>query len=440
MLRFKNIWEVAYPIILGMIAQNLINLIDTAFLGRLGEVELGAAAIGGLFYYVLFMLGFGFGTGAQILISRRNGEKRYKEIGKLTDQTLFFLLVFSIIVFLFVHYFSQGLLDLIVSSDRVGQAANSYLSIRNYGIIFAFLNVGARAFFVGITRTRILSYGAIVMAIVNIVLDYALIFGHFGLPAMGIEGAALASVIAEGAAVVFFMAYVKIKIPSEQFSLFRFKSISFTAIGKILDVSIYVMLQYFISIAGWFYFFLVIEQTGEHNLAISNIIRSIYMILIIPVFGFGTAANTLVSNSIGRDGPVYVRRIIWKTVTLTMLSSIVIMGISLMMPQSMIALYTDNQKLLIDSIPALYVVIWVLPIFSVSVVVFSGISGTGNTGMALLIEVGTIMLYLFFVYYFAISLQWSIDRVWFSEYVYSSFLGLFSIIYLYSGHWKKKQI
>ena len=72
----KYIWEISYPIILGMLAQNVINVTDTAFLGRVGEVELGASAIGGLFYVVIFMLGLGFGTGAQILMARRNGEQK----------------------------------------------------------------------------------------------------------------------------------------------------------------------------------------------------------------------------------------------------------------------------------------------------------------------------------------------------------------------------
>ena len=74
---YKHIWKISGPIILGLVAQNLLNVIDTIFLGRVGEVALGAGAIGGLFYLAVVMLGIGFGTGTQILIGRRNGEKNF---------------------------------------------------------------------------------------------------------------------------------------------------------------------------------------------------------------------------------------------------------------------------------------------------------------------------------------------------------------------------
>ena len=77
----KEIWNVSYPIFLGLLAQNIINVTDTAFLGRVGEVELGASAMGGLFYICVFTIAFGFSIGSQILIARRNGEGRYKDVG-----------------------------------------------------------------------------------------------------------------------------------------------------------------------------------------------------------------------------------------------------------------------------------------------------------------------------------------------------------------------
>ena len=81
----KEIWNVSYPIFLGLLAQNIINVTDTAFLGRVGEVELGASAMGGLFYICVFTIAFGFSVGSQILIARRNGEGRYKDVGPCDD-------------------------------------------------------------------------------------------------------------------------------------------------------------------------------------------------------------------------------------------------------------------------------------------------------------------------------------------------------------------
>ena len=77
---YKQIWLIAYPILISLLMEQMIGMTDTAFLGRVGEVELGASAIAGVFYMVIFMVAFGFSIGAQILIARRNGERQYKEI------------------------------------------------------------------------------------------------------------------------------------------------------------------------------------------------------------------------------------------------------------------------------------------------------------------------------------------------------------------------
>ena len=101
----KDIWKIAYPILISLIMEQLIGMTDTAFLGRVGEVELGASAIAGVYYLAIFMLGFGFSIGAQILIARRNGEQNYHHIGVIFYQGLYFLLAMALIMFT-CHRFS----------------------------------------------------------------------------------------------------------------------------------------------------------------------------------------------------------------------------------------------------------------------------------------------------------------------------------------------
>ena len=91
----KEIWRVAYPILISLVVQNLINITDTAFLGRVGEIELGASALAGVYYMSVYMIGFGFSTGAQILMARRNGEGRWKY--NVTEH-IFYDFISSIIV------------------------------------------------------------------------------------------------------------------------------------------------------------------------------------------------------------------------------------------------------------------------------------------------------------------------------------------------------
>ena len=96
---YRQIWHIAYPVLIGTLMEQLIGLTDTAFLGRVGEVELGAAAIGGIFFVAIFMIGLGFSTGAQILMARRNGEGNYMAVGHLFYHSLGFLLALAVVLF-----------------------------------------------------------------------------------------------------------------------------------------------------------------------------------------------------------------------------------------------------------------------------------------------------------------------------------------------------
>jgi len=437
---YRRIWEISLPIILSLLAQNIVNVTDTAFLGRVGEVELGASAIGGLFYISLFMLGFGFGIGGQILIARRNGERNYHEIGKITDNSLYFLMGMGLVLFLLIKFLSPAMLRPLISSDAVYQASTDFLQYRIYGIFFAFGNVLLRAFYIGTTSTRVLIYNAIIMAGTNVLLGYALIFGNFGMPEMGIRGAGLASSISEAVSALFFFTYTFKMVDLKKYNLFRFASFDWGIVRKTLEISIFVMLQYFISLAAWFIFFMIIEKMGERSLAISNIIRSAYIVLMIPIFAFGSTTNSLVSNVIGMGKADQVIPVIKKVALLNFLLIGGIVAVSAFIPHLLISVYTSDESLVNETIPSFYVIMSALLLFSFSSILFNGVSGTANTATALTIEVITIGVYLIVAWFLAVHLELSIEQVWASEYVYFLMLGLLSYIYLRSGKWRKKQV
>ncbi len=437
---YRRIWQISLPIILSLVAQNVVNVTDTAFLGRVGEVELGASAIAGLFYISIFMLGFGFGIGGQILIARRHGERKFTEIGRITDNSLYFLMGLGLLLFVLIKFFSPVMLRPLISSDEVYKASIDFLQFRIYGIFFAFGNVLLRAFFIGITNTRVLTYNALVMAITNVFLDYALIFGNFGFPEMGIKGAAIASSISEAVSAIYFFAYTFIMVDLKKYNLLRFAKFDWKVVKTTLDISLFVMLQYFLSLAGWFVFFMIIEKMGERPLAISNIIRSAYMVLMIPVFAFGSIVNSLVSNVIGEGKPNLVIPIIKKVALMNFVLIGVVALISAFIPRMLISAYTSDPELISQTVPAFYVVLSALLLFSFASILFNGVSGTANTATALWIELSTIAVYLSIAWFLANQLKLSVALVWTSEYVYFLVLSLLSYLYLKSGNWRKKVV
>lgn len=439
-IKYNRIWQVAYPIILGSIAQNLINFTDTAFLGRVGEIALGAGAIGGLFYLAVIMLGLGFGIGAQIIIARRLGEGKLKEIGVIVVHTIIFLTFLSILVFLLLRYGSVIILKHSIDSNAIYTGAIDFLKIRSFGIFFAFINISFRSFYVGIAKTKVITYTTIVLAVVNIFLDYTLIFGKFGMPEMGIRGAALASVIAEVSAMVYFVLYTITTIDYRKYDLFCFGSFRLKKLNSIFKVSIPMMVQQFVSLSVWFVFFLFVEKIGEMALAVSNIIRSVYVIAMVPIWGFATATNTLVSYLIGMKREDEVLSLIYKIAVLSFFGVLIIISMGLLFPRLIMEIYTNQQELIELGVPALYIVSVGALFLSVGFVLLNGVSGTGRTNISLTIELAVLAVYVIYTYMIIIVFKADVTGAWTSELVYGLLLSLVSWGYLKTNRWVKTDI
>ncbi len=439
-ITYKRIWQVAYPIILGSIAQNLIIFTDTAFLGRVGEIALGASALGGLFYLAVIMLGLGFSTGAQIVIARRFGEGKIKEVGPVVDHSILFLIVVAGFSFVLLRYASIDILALIVRSKEIYSGTIDYLEYRSFGIFFAFMNMAFRAFYVGLAKTKVITYTTLVMASVNVALDYLLIFGGWGLPAMGLQGAALASVIAEAFALLFFIVHTFVTVNFSDYALFRFVHVSFSRMLAILRISVPVMMLSFISLSVWFVFFVFIEKLGETALAVSNIIRSFFVILMIPIWGFATATNTLVSFLIGKQKENEVMSLIYKIATLCFFGVLLVVSFGLAFPRLILEVYTNDPNLITLGIPALKVVSVAALIMSIGIILFNGVSGSGRTDVSLVIELLVLAIYLVYAYTLTQVLKTDITTAWTSELVYSTMLALFSFAYLKSNKWRNRTI
>lgn len=435
---YRAIWQLSYPVMIGLLAQNVISATDTAFLGRVGEIELGAAALGSMYYMVLFIVGFGFSIGSQIIMSRRIGEKQFVQIGPILHNTLFFFILLSTVLVIVSITFQESILQYIIKSHDVAEATGEYTSIRMYGLLFAYASTAYRGFHISRGHTKPILWNAAVVAMVNIVLDYILVFGYMGFDPMGIKGVAIASVISEGIGTLFYMLQAAHPAIRRKYSLYKWARPDMSLLQDILKVSSFVMLQYFISVATWFGFFLAIEKTGEANLASTNIVRSIYSLIGIPIWAYFSTIITLVSTAIGARRSHQVFAIV-KRVGLMAVGTSLIMNCTVwFFPGEWLRIYTNDPALRELSMESLYVITFVHSCFALAGVVFNAVSGTGRTKITLMIELVTLIAYILFL----ILLQpWFANRVaiaWFSEWVYAFGIGTLGWIYLRKGHWDKE--
>ena len=435
----KEIWSIALPIMLGNMAQTIINFTDTAFLGHLGVIALGASMLAGLFYFVFTTIATGFAIGIQIIIARRYGEGNYGRIGIIFEHGSLFVLILGSILFSILYFFSDQLLYLLIDSPNIYDASIEYIKYRRFGIMFVCFNFLYRALYIGISDTKVITYSTIIMAIVNIFLDYCLIFGNFGFPEMGIGGAALASFCAEVSAFVFFTIYSYITLTKKNYGMFKVHKLESELMGRILKIATPTMIQKLFSFSVWFIFFILIEKMGETATGISSIVRSVYMILITPCFAFATTTNTIVSRIIGEGHSDQVFSTIFKILKNCMLCTIPIIILVAIFPMQIIRIYTDDLNLAQLVIPSIYVICAGTVFQGIGNAYFEAVSGTGNTSAALYLEAVILVIYVAFIWMMT-HLTTNVHWVWTAEIIYGALLGIFCFIYMKFAKWNKKHI
>lgn len=420
---YKNIWLIAFPVMMSILIEQLINITDALFLGHVGDVELGASALAGIWFLAIYMLGFGFSLGLQVIIARRNGEQRYSETGKAFFQGLSFLLSLAAVLCLLSQTLSPIFLKHLIISDDVYNAVIRYLDGRIWGLFFSFPFLALRAFLVGITQTKALNMAAFTAVLVNIPMNWLLIFGFD----MGIPGAAIASSFAELCSLTVLTIYVFRHINRHLYGLHW--SIDITVLKKVFSISVWSMFQFFMSVAIWFLFFLAIERLGETELAVSNIIRSVSALFAVIVNALSGVTGSLVSNLIGAGEKRNVFPLCHRIIRLGYAVGVPLIVLALLFHQFIIGAYTGNPTI-VQAAWLPFAVMLLNYFFALPGYVYlNAVTGTGATRTVFVFQVTTTIAYLFCL--------WGLSRCnvplaayWAVEYLFVILLGVQSVFYL----------
>lgn len=428
------------PISLALLVPQINFITNNIFLGGLGELELACAGITGVYYLIFAVIGNGLNNGLQALIARRAGQNLPKEIGRLFFHGIWITLVIAFIGILLTYTLAPMILRATIHNTRVAEMAIDFLLIRVWGLPFLYLYIMRNALLVGTNQTRFLVWGTLAEATVNIVLDYALIYGHFGLPAIGFNGAAIASIIAEGAGLLVIYFVIHLKGLHRQFSFFEKPLLQPGMFRLILVQSSPLILQFAISIISWEYFYILVEHHGARSLAISNIMRNIFGVAGIFSWSFAATTNTMVSNLIGQGRTEEVMPLIVRISKMSLGFSAIIVVLLNLFPAVLLSFFGQEEIFIAEALPVMRVVSLALLMMSFSVVWLNAVTGSGNTVVNLTIEMVTILLYSVYVYITLEYLDLPITWGWMSEWVYWMSMFTMAFFYLRSGKWKDKVI
>jgi Na+-driven multidrug efflux pump len=204
-----------------------------------------------------------------------------------------------------------------------------------------------------------------------------------------------------------------------------------------IKLSFYLMLQNLFSLISWFLLFAIIEKTGEHNLAASNMSRSYYVLFLTPLWSYQWAVNSFVSNALGARQVDIVHKIVKKVVIVSLITGIIVCLPMFCFPRQIMAIFTSNPTLIDIGSRIFYPIAIGTIIASISQILVSTVAATNNTKFVLIMETTSVIFYLLWAIWMAKSFPMHIEITWFCESIYYLILLFMSLWFLKSGKWRK---
>ncbi|HLP11452.1 MAG TPA: MATE family efflux transporter [Flavobacteriales bacterium] len=444
-LSYGAILRMTLPVMFGMLAEFIVAIINSAFLSRIDEgpnqgSSMVASGNASLLYITIIMISYGLAGAAQILIARRDGEKNTKGIAETMWNTFVLVGILHVVLFIAIKFGSRYLFDAAVASPVVEEKMNAFMGIRSYGIFFSILEMGFFAYYTGTGKTLPVMFATIVQGATNFLFDYCLIFGHFGFPEMGLEGAAWSTTISDGCAGLTYVLFFVFSKKDIEIKRFFKNKVSGVRIREIVKLGIPLIGQGFVSVGSWTIFFFMIENMGQKQIEISQTIRNFYYICLASVLSFGTVTKTIVSKLLAEKRVDDIKPTMKRIIGCSLFCTFVFTHANFFYPAVVIPIINSHAEILQDTILTLQLVSLAMVMFAVSVALISMISGAGDTKASFMIEFISILLYTIMGWLVTVVYPQPIYLVWCIEYVYFCFMILLALLYLRRGTWKSIKI
>lgn len=439
-IKYSQILKIALPISFAILVPQFNFITNNIFLGHFDTTSLAIAGITGVYYLIFAAIGYGLNNGMQSLISRRAGENRPEEIGKIFNQGVLISLFIAACGILITYFIAPWILRSFIKDADTAEKAIQFLHIRIWGLIFLYIYQMRNALLVGIHRSQYLILGTLAEAISNILFDYLFIFGHAGLPVLGFNGAAYASILSEFIGMLTVLIVIHQKGISKEFNILQDIRFDGENVRRILSISAPLIFQHAISIIGWVYFFLLIEAHGAVALAVSNTMRNVFGFFGAFTWAFAATSNTMVSNLMGQGKQAQIDILLKRIVTLSTGFSLCIALILTFFPSLFLGIYGQGNEFMVLGKSVLKIVSVAMLFMSVSTVYLNAVTGTGNSRITFLIECVAVCIYGVYVYLTLDYYFLDISYGWMSEWLYWSILFIPSYWYMKSSRWKNKKI
>ncbi|MFI5252503.1 MAG: MATE family efflux transporter [Bacteroidota bacterium] len=417
----KDILYMATPAIAGLSSQMVVSIINTAMVGRLDNtpVMLAAMSLGFLASWAVTSMFSSLSTGTHVLAARRHGEGNQVGVGEILNNSLLICLVLGLFIGFIGYFFSYQIIDLFSKNSAVSAAGASYLKYQFLGLPFFLLIVSYRGFFLGIGHTKIFMFSAIIINVFNIVFNYFFIFGALGFPKMELAGAGVGYAISLVLGWLFFVAVTFVGDYRKQYKYYSHFRISWDVIVQIVKISIPVSLQNILILLGFLCFVAITGIIGIIQQAASQVVITALFISIMPCFGFGIAAQTLVGQSLGRGNTRDALLYGYETAKLGTIFTILIGALFVFLPEAVIMIITNNTEVTMVAKPVLQIAGIAQIFYGGGIILANALQAGGATVYVMLVEVLTHwVIFLPLTYLFGITFHWGLVGSWMALPIY----------------------
>ncbi len=433
----KSIWATAYPIALSLAIPQIQQFVNTAFLGNHSTLDQSILGIASIVFLVFLSLSFGVSNGAMLIFSRYNGQQDAVGLGRSFNTMVYLSLFLSLLLSLF--YFTAGakILGMIVQDPQILEGAKKVLSILMLSFpIYTVLQL-ASSFFISLSKSILILYITLIGTGIHVLCDYALIFGKFGLPEMGVVGSAWASLIADFLMLFIGLLVLYYKGFARDYGIRFDRKLEFGRLRRQFRIIFPLFLQYLITLTSWLVFFLVIESRGQIALASAQIIRSSLSISGVLSWALASVSNSFTSNLLGQGKADKARATILRIAAFSSVTILIFSVVFWFFPEQFLSIMTADPEVLAVSIGPLQLIGFVLILQAFTSPIFNGIIGTGKVGVSIAIEISTVVVYLVVLFGVILPSEPSLTTMWSSEFVYWASILVFSLLYLFSRNFEK---
>lgn len=428
------------PMILELVMESTFAIVDIYFVGRLGASAVATVGLTETYLFLLYSVGMGLSTAVTAVVARRIGEKNAADAGLSAVQSIILALIASAPFSIIGIVYAKDLLTIMGGDPWVIEHGYKYMQWMLGGNFVIMLLFVINAIFRGAGDAAVAMRVLLVANGINIVLDPILIFGWGPIPAMGLEGAAIATTIGRGVGVlmqlrILFKGGQHMKVTREQLryhgeTLFHIFKTSIGGVGQMI-----------VGMTSWIFLMRILAYVGSEAVAGATISMRIMMFTMMPAWGFSNAAATLVGQNLGAGQPERAERTVWTIGAYNMVFLLAVSLLFFFMNEPLMRIFSDDDKVVAVGAEWLQILSYSLFVYGWWMVSTQAFNGAGDTMTPT--KINLVFFWLIQIplcYYLAVPLSWQQSGVFWGVFLSETSVGLFTLWLFTRGKWKSTQV